>query len=118
MSVQDETKARWIPGCWRGSPQRRAALICSGSSKAHIRSDLQRASNEAGSLEDKRINLILNAHWNRTGIASERRHLERLFKIFDRVFHFHASNLPKALGHPLSNQKIYENFKALHAMKR
>jgi hypothetical protein len=64
MSVQDEAKARRIPGCWRGSPQRRAALICSGSSEAHIRSDLKRASNEASSLEDKRISLILNAHWN------------------------------------------------------
>jgi hypothetical protein len=53
MSVQDETKARWIPGCWREA------------SEAHIRSDLQRASNEASSLEDKRISLILNAHWNK-----------------------------------------------------
>jgi len=50
MSVQDEK--RWIPGCWRGA------------SEAHIRSDLQRASNEARSPEDKRIRLILNAHWN------------------------------------------------------
>jgi len=53
MSVQDEIKARRIPGCWRGA------------SEAHIRSDLQRASNEAGSPEDKRISLILNAHWNK-----------------------------------------------------
>jgi hypothetical protein len=52
MSVQDETKARRIPGCWRGA------------SEAHIRSDLQRASNEASSPEDKRISLILNANWN------------------------------------------------------
>jgi hypothetical protein len=53
MSVQDETKARRIPGCWRGA------------SEAHIRSDLQRASNEASSPEDKRISLILNANWNK-----------------------------------------------------
>ena len=53
MSVQDETKARWIPGCWRGA------------SEAHIRSDLQRASNEASSPEDKRISLILNEIWNK-----------------------------------------------------
>jgi hypothetical protein len=52
MSVQDETKARWIPGCWRDA------------SEAHIRSDLQRASNEASRPEDKRISLILNAIWN------------------------------------------------------
>jgi hypothetical protein len=52
MSVQDETKARWIPGGWRGA------------SEAHIRSDLQRASNEASSPEDKRISLILNGIWN------------------------------------------------------
>ncbi|HUD46802.1 MAG TPA: hypothetical protein VMR33_08225 [Candidatus Baltobacteraceae bacterium] len=36
---------------------------------------------------------------------------KRLVQIFDHVFHFHASNLPQPLGHPLSNQKIYENFK-------
>jgi hypothetical protein len=53
MSVQDETKARWIPGCWRDA------------SEAHIRSDLQRVSNEASSPEDKRISLILNANWNK-----------------------------------------------------
>jgi hypothetical protein len=53
MSVQNETKARWIPGCWREA------------SEAHIPSYLQRASNEASSLEDKRISLILNAHWNK-----------------------------------------------------
>jgi hypothetical protein len=52
ICVQDESKARRIPGCWRGA------------SEAHIRSDLQRASNEAGSPEDKRIRLILNANWN------------------------------------------------------
>jgi hypothetical protein len=53
MSVQDETEARWIPGGWRGA------------SEAHIRSDLQRASNEAGSPEDKRISLTLNGIWNK-----------------------------------------------------
>jgi hypothetical protein len=52
MRVQDEAKARWIPGCWRDA------------SEAHIRSDLQRASNEASSPEDKRIGFILNAIWN------------------------------------------------------
>jgi hypothetical protein len=52
MHVQDETKARRIPGCWPGA------------SEAHIRNDLQRASNAASSPEDKRIGLILNVHWN------------------------------------------------------
>jgi hypothetical protein len=52
IRVQDETEARRIPGCWRGA------------SEAHIRSDLQRASNEASSPEDKRISLILKANWN------------------------------------------------------
>jgi hypothetical protein len=52
MHVQDETKARRIPGCWQGA------------SEAHIRNDLQRASNAASSPEDKRIGLILNVHWN------------------------------------------------------
>jgi len=52
MSVQDGTKARWILGCWRGA------------SEAHIRSDLQRAGNEASSPEGKRISLILNGIWN------------------------------------------------------
>jgi len=54
MSVQDEAKARWIPGGWRGA------------SEAHIRSDLQRASNEASSPEDKRISLSLNGIWNKS----------------------------------------------------
>jgi hypothetical protein len=44
-------------------------------------------------------------------MASKRRHLELLVAIFECVFHFHASNLPQALGHPLSNQKIYEKSK-------
>jgi hypothetical protein len=52
MSVQNEPKVRWIPGCWRNA------------SEAHIRGDLQRASNEPSTPEDKRIRLILNAHWN------------------------------------------------------
>ena len=52
MSFQDETKARWILDRWRGA------------SEAHIRSDLQRASNEARGPKDKRISLILKAHWN------------------------------------------------------
>jgi hypothetical protein len=52
MSVQDETKPRWVPGCWPGARE------------AYIRGDLQRASNEASSPEDKRISLILNAIWN------------------------------------------------------
>jgi hypothetical protein len=64
MSVQDETKARRISGCWRGSPRSRADRVCSDSSEAHIGSDLQQASNEASSLGDQRISLILNAHWN------------------------------------------------------
>jgi hypothetical protein len=44
--------------------------------------------------------------------------LELLVKIFECVFHVHASKLPEALGHPLSNQEIYEKNKALHAIKR
>ena len=52
MSFQGETKARRILDLWRGA------------SEAHIRSDLQRASNEASSPEDKRISLILDAIWN------------------------------------------------------
>jgi len=62
MSVQDGTKARRILGRWRGA------------SEAHIRSDLQRASNdlsavalakvEASGPKDKRISAALNAHWN------------------------------------------------------
>jgi hypothetical protein len=60
MSVQDETKARWIPGGWRGA------------SEAHIRSDLQRASNEASRPEDKRISLILNGIWNKPPAVSRR----------------------------------------------
>jgi hypothetical protein len=52
MSVQDKTKARRILARWRGA------------SEAHIRSDLQRASNEASGPKDKRISLILNAIWN------------------------------------------------------
>jgi hypothetical protein len=42
---------------------------------------------------------------------------ELFVKVFDRVFHFHASSLSQAVGHPQSNRKIYENFKALHAVK-
>ena len=53
MSFQDETKARWILDLWRGA------------SEAHIRSDLQRASNEARGPKDKRISVILKAHWNK-----------------------------------------------------
>jgi len=53
MSVQDKTKARRILARWRGA------------SEAHIRSDLQRASNEASGPKDKRISLILNAIWNK-----------------------------------------------------
>jgi hypothetical protein len=52
MSFQDETKARRILDLWRGA------------SEAHIRSDLQRASNDATGPKDKRISLILKAHWN------------------------------------------------------
>src|SRR5258708_1981597 len=43
MSFQDETKARRILDHWRDP------------SEAHIRSDLQRASNEASGSKDKRI---------------------------------------------------------------
>jgi hypothetical protein len=39
--------------------------------------------------------------------------LELLVKNFDCVFHIHASTLPQPLGHPLSNQKIFEDSKAL-----
>jgi hypothetical protein len=49
-------------------------------------------------------------------MASQRRHLELLVIIFACAFHFHASNLPQPLGHPLSNRKIYENFKPFHAI--
>jgi hypothetical protein len=52
IRFQDETTARRIPGRGRGA------------SEAHIRGDLQRASNEASSPEDKRISLILKANWN------------------------------------------------------
>jgi hypothetical protein len=52
MSVQDVTKARRIFNRWRGA------------SEAHIRSNLQRASNEASGLKDKRISLSLKAIWN------------------------------------------------------
>jgi hypothetical protein len=52
MSIQDEIKARRILGLWRGA------------SEAHIRSDLQRASNEARGPKDQRISLSLKANWN------------------------------------------------------
>jgi len=52
MSFQDDTKARRILDLWRGP------------SEADIRSDLQRASNEAKGPKDKRISVILKAHWN------------------------------------------------------
>jgi hypothetical protein len=52
MSLQNETKARRILGHWRGA------------SEAHIRSDLQRASNEASGPKDQRISLLLKAIWN------------------------------------------------------
>jgi hypothetical protein len=51
MSIQDEAKARRILDRWRDA------------SETHIRSDLQRASNEAGGPKDKRISLILRAIW-------------------------------------------------------
>jgi len=52
MSVQNETKTRRILERWRGA------------SEAHIRSDLQRASNEASAPKDQRISLIFNAIGN------------------------------------------------------
>ena len=52
MSFQNKTKARRILDRWQGA------------SEAHIRSDLQRASNEASGPKDKRIGLILKAIWN------------------------------------------------------
>jgi hypothetical protein len=52
MSFQDGTKARRILDRWQGA------------SEAHIRSDLQRASNDASGSKDKRISLILKAIWN------------------------------------------------------
>jgi len=51
-SLSNETKARRILDRWQGV------------SEAHIRSDLQRASNEASGPKDKRIGLILKAIWN------------------------------------------------------
>jgi hypothetical protein len=53
MSFQDETKARRILDRWRGA------------SDAHIRSDLQRVSNEASRSKNQRISLILKAIWNK-----------------------------------------------------
>jgi hypothetical protein len=53
MSFQDETKARRILDLWRGA------------SEALMRSDLQRASNDARGPKDKRISLISKAHWNK-----------------------------------------------------
>jgi hypothetical protein len=50
MSVQDDTKSRWIFGRWRGARE------------AHIRSDLQRASNEASGQKDKRVSIILKVN--------------------------------------------------------
>jgi hypothetical protein len=52
MSFQDEIKAHRILGLWRGA------------SEAHIRSDLQRASNEARGPKDQRMSLILKVNWN------------------------------------------------------
>src|SRR5580704_17902020 len=72
IRVQDETKARRIPGCWRGA------------SEAHIRSDLQRASNEASNPEDKRISLILNANWNQNEFAGGIGPVAGIGKIFQR----------------------------------
>jgi hypothetical protein len=57
MSVQDENKARRILARWRGA------------SEAHIRSDLQRASNKASAPKDQRMSLILNVIWNQTANA-------------------------------------------------
>jgi len=54
MSVKDETKARWILGCWRDA------------SEAHTRSGLQRVSNEASDPKDKRIGFILKGIWNQS----------------------------------------------------
>jgi hypothetical protein len=68
MRVQGETKARRIPGCWRDA------------SEAHIRSDLQRASNEASSLEDQRISLILNATWNNLSAGVQKENFVRVQK--------------------------------------
>jgi hypothetical protein len=42
---------------------RRAGFWTAG--EAHIRSDLQRASNEASGPKDKRISLMLKAIWNK-----------------------------------------------------
>jgi hypothetical protein len=56
MSFQVETKARRILNRWRDA------------SEAHIRSDLQRASNEASGSKDQRISLNLKAIWN-NGLA-------------------------------------------------
>ena len=56
MRFQDETKARRILGFWRGA------------NEAHIRSDLQRVSNEARGPKDQRVGLIFKAHWNKTSM--------------------------------------------------
>jgi hypothetical protein len=52
IRFQDETKARRILDRWRDA------------SEAHIRSDLQRASNKADGSKDQRMSLILKANWN------------------------------------------------------
>jgi hypothetical protein len=78
--LQDEIKARRNLRLWRGSPQTRAALIRSDSSEAHIRSDLQRASNEARGANNKRINLILKATWNQEPFGPG-----ELYRAFDRI---------------------------------
>jgi len=55
MSFRAGTKARRILDRWQGA------------SEAHIRGDLQRASNAASGSKDKRISLILKAIWNKHG---------------------------------------------------
>jgi hypothetical protein len=57
MSIQDETQARRIFGLWRGA------------SEAHIRSDLQQASNEARGQKDQRMGRSLRVNWNKKAKA-------------------------------------------------
>ncbi len=53
MSFHDDTQARRILGLWRGAHE------------AHIRSDLQRVSNEAKGPKGKRMSVSLKAIWNK-----------------------------------------------------
>ena len=62
MRFQDEPKTRRTLSLWRGA------------NEAHIRSDMQRVSNEARGSKDQRIRLILKAHWNKAITGLQRCH--------------------------------------------